>query len=128
MLQNVVLLGFKSFQFRRRSDQDAKRNSVHNLCHAHIKLSSKQAEKCQIIVVISAYDPEWVAFIPRPYLITSSNTTKETIISLGPSVSPTLARMCPLPVELAPFIMPGSFLGQAMDNLAANAADANVEL
>lgn len=129
MLRNAVYMEIKSFQFMRlHATATTRQHYTRNLCPAHISMTHTQIQKCQAIIVTSLLDPDWVAVIPRPYLANNIPRTTSTAVVLGASVTPAIARMCPLPAEIAPFIMPISFLGQAMDSIAASATDIDTQV
>jgi hypothetical protein len=96
---------------------------------AHTALTQDQVKDCQALLISSLNGPDWVALVPRYYYEKLNVQVKAGMsrLALG-SVPVAMARVNPLPPVLAPFVMHKDNLGEAFDNMLANAQNPEVKL
>ena len=100
-----------------------------------ISITRLQYESAQAIIMGRIAQPDWVAFIPMPYVRIGAIDlgskrkkdagTKELGFGLIP---PSMQAFNPLPPLVAPFVMPRAMLPEAEDNFAACGRDPNVKM
>lgn len=122
------LLDVKSFQWKAMYETRADVNLPSKLHNAVIYLTEEQLDKCEALIVTSASDPDWVAFLPRGYFRRPVRDQRRRNL-YGGCTHPTLGHMSPLPPAYAPFVMHrDQHLPEALQNLADRLADPTVEL
>ena len=81
------------------------------------QLSAKQSRLAAAIILTSAEEPEYVAFVPHHYLSKNDSACRLTLVSMIIRPVWTLHVLPAFPFELAPFMLPLSSLNKAIANL-----------
>lgn len=126
---SIVLLDFKSFAWVAK-ERTAYTGLTRKYLEAITVLTPGQARHCQAIIITGLTDPEWIAFVIRPYfrdLGSLENLTKNKHILYG-TTDASLAALNPLPPGLSHTVMPKSDLPGMLNSFAEKAADPTASL
>lgn len=120
----LVLLDFKSFRWSTKHRRP-KQGFDSDCSEAAIGLSLDQAKRCQALIITSAAEPDWVAFVPKPYfriMNQGKDLTRPKYIDYNYTDS-TLTTLNPFPPVLAHLVMRKTDLPRMLNDFAEKALD-----
>ncbi len=126
--RNLVIPGdIKSMVYLAHSEQKTNRVG-RKYMKAVLKLTRDQAKDIQVLFLCCLTEPDWMAIVPMSYV-------RDRLYQFGGgyglylgTMPTTMYQLNPFPPSLAPFIMPTDMIGEAIENMVANARDSSVKL
>ncbi|KAK5055139.1 hypothetical protein LTR84_012887 [Exophiala bonariae] len=124
----LIPIDIKSFAWHVASQTHAGRTTKH--LKGLVYSGPEQVKHCQALIIATAADANWVAFVPRFYykkMDTKATSRGGQFFSIG-NLNVSMAQFNPLPPILAPFVMPKHDLPKAIENMAEHFEDSQIKL